>query len=260
MSASSTPVPHPLAERLIARYRNDGLTGPVLEIAAGNGRNTRAFIAAGIPIVALHDDDPYTQLPDGRDTFSAAISTHGYLHGTTAKLRAGMAELRRVLRRGAPLYLTLGSIDDDRFGFGEALDERTFAPGDGPEKGIPHAYFERAAIPELLTGFTIESLDEVDASTTRGAWAHPEAIAQPLTSVPTIETGADWLENTVGNLRGFRPKGENATDSLTDGVAETRGFRPKGENATDGGLNPKDSTATDSPERILHWFVVAKKN
>ena len=47
---------------------------------------------------------------------AAAFSTHGYLHGTVAKLRLGFAELRRVLRRGAPIVITLGSIEDARFG------------------------------------------------------------------------------------------------------------------------------------------------
>lgn len=172
MTGTSTQGPHPLAERLIERYRAAGLTGPVLEIACGTGRNTRAFEAAGIPVVVTRDDDPYTQLPGERAEFAAAFSSHGYLHGASAKVRAGIGELRRVLVPGAPMYITLGSIHDERFGFGEALDETTFAPGDGPEKGIPHAYFERDTIVELLRGFTLESLEEIDATDIVGTWAH----------------------------------------------------------------------------------------
>src|ERR1700733_11423871 len=172
MSAPSTQGPHPLAERLIERYRAAAWTAPVLEIAAGVGRNTRAFEAAGVPIVATPDDAPYTQLPGERGAYAGALSSHGYLHGATAKVRAGLAELRRVLAPGAPVYITLGSIHDERFGFGEALDEWTFAPGDGPEMGIPHGYFDRDTIVELLRGFTIESLEEVDATSIVGEWAH----------------------------------------------------------------------------------------
>ncbi len=154
---------------------------PVLEVAGGMGRSTRAFEAAGIPVTATSDDDPYTQLPGERDSYAAGFSSHGYLHGTTAKVRAGLAELRRVLRPGAPIYITLGSIHDERFGFGEALDETTFAPGDGPEMGIPHAYFERDTIVELLRGYTIESLDEVDTTAIVGDWAHePAEDPEPL--------------------------------------------------------------------------------
>jgi hypothetical protein len=200
MSAPSTQGPHPLAERLIERYRSAGWDQPVLEVAAGEGRNTRAFTAAGVPVVATRDDEPYTQLPGERDTYAAAFSSHGYLHGATAKVRAGLGELRRVLRAGAPVYLTLGSIHDERFGFGEALDEWTFAPGDGPEMGIPHGFFDRDTIVELLRGFTIESLAEVDTTNIVGTWAHP------------------------------------------------------------GGLPPEAANATDSPQRIHHWFVVATRD
>jgi hypothetical protein len=203
MSAPSTQGPHPLAERLIERYRAAALEGPVLEVAAGPGRNTRAFYAANVPVVATRDDEPYTQLPGEREAYAAAISSHGYLHGATAKVRAGLGELRRVLRPGAPIYITLGSIHDERFGFGEALDEWTFAPGDGPEMGIPHGFFDRDTIVELLRGFTIESLEEVDTTDTVGEWAHLQ---------------------------------------------------------TESGLTPEAANATDSRERILHWFVVATKD
>jgi hypothetical protein len=172
MTALSTQGPHPLADRLIARYREAALRGPVLEVCSGSGRSTRALEAAGLTVVATSDDDPYTQLPGSRDSYAAALSTHGYLHGRTDKVRAGFGELRRVLRAGAPIFVTLGSIKDARFGFGQEVDERTFAAGDGPEKGIPHAFFERAGIPDVMRGFTIESLEELKVDEVVGRWAH----------------------------------------------------------------------------------------
>ncbi len=80
--------------------------------------------------------------------------------------------MRRVLRPGAPIFITLGSLKDARFGFGLPLDDRTFAPGDGPEKGIPHAYVDRASITEVLRGYTIESLEERAVDEVVGRWAH----------------------------------------------------------------------------------------
>jgi hypothetical protein len=173
MSSSPAQAAHPLAERLIRDVADHPLAGPVIEVGTGSGRNTRALVAASIPTVGVPDATPYTQLPGSRATYGAALSTHAYLHGATSKLRAGMAELRRVLRPGSPLYVTLGSIKDTRYGFGTAFDERTFAPGDGDEAGIPHAYFDRDGVIELLYGFTIESLDEVETDAVVGSWAHP---------------------------------------------------------------------------------------
>lgn len=165
---------HPLAARLIAAARETPLAGPVIEVGSGGGRNTRALRAAGVQVVSLDDAQPYTQLPAGRATMAAALSTHGYLHGTGPKLRAGLVELARVLRPGAPAYLTLGSIADVNYGFGTAIDEHTFAPGDGPEAGVPHVYLDRGAVEEFLAGFIIESLEETDVDAIVGRWAHGE--------------------------------------------------------------------------------------
>lgn len=172
MSSPPAQGPHPLAERLVAYVREHPLDAPVIEIGTGSGRNTRALVAAGIPNVSVPDATPYTQLPGSREMYGAALSTHAYLHGTMAKLRAGFADLRRVLRAGAPVFVTLGSIKDARYGLGVPYDERSFAPGEGDEAGIPHAYFDRDGVIELLYGFAIVSLEEVDVDEIVGRWAH----------------------------------------------------------------------------------------
>lgn len=177
MTAPSPQDAHPLADTLAKIYRERKLAGPILEIAGGNGRNTRRLVSAGFTVLTTQDDEPYTQLPGGRGTFAAALSTHAYLHGAVAKLRLGLAELRRALAPDAPIAITLGSIRDARFGYGEAFDENTYAPGDGDEVGIPHAYFDRDGATELLkTGFTLDSLEERNVDAIVGRWAHDEPI------------------------------------------------------------------------------------
>lgn len=178
MSSSSERNAHPLAKRLIDDARERALDGPVIEVGTGSGRNTRALVDAGVPVASVPDATPYTQLPGARETYGAALSTHAYLHGASAKLRAGIAELRRVLKPGAPVYLTLGSFKDARYGLGVPLDERSFAPGEGDEAGIPHAYFDRDGVIEVLFGFEIASLEEVEVDDVVGRWAHgDDAVA-----------------------------------------------------------------------------------
>jgi hypothetical protein len=174
-SSSSAQGAHPLADQLLALARERPLGGPVIEVGSGSGRNTRALIDAGVQVHSVPDDIPYTQLPGGRENYAAALSTHAYLHGTMDKLRAGFAELRRVLRPAAPIFLTLGSIRDARYGLGIPFDERSFAPGDGDEAGIPHAYFDRDGVLEVLRGFFApDELEEVDVDEIVGRWAHAE--------------------------------------------------------------------------------------
>ena len=161
---------HPLAHRLIERL--GAQAGTIVIVGDGRGRNSRALRNAGLHVVAVGDEAPYTQLAAAPRTFDGALSTHAYLHGTSAKVRAGIAELARVLRGGAPAFLTFGSIRDVRFGYGEALDEHTFAPGEGPEKGVPHAYFDRDAILDVLRPFAVVHVEEVEVDNIVGKWAH----------------------------------------------------------------------------------------
>ncbi len=166
--------PHPLTLTLIERMRTESIAGSVLDVGTGRGRNARALRAAGFAVTAIDDAVPYTQLPPARASHAAAIATHAYLHGTTAKLRAGFAELARVLEPGAIAHVTLGSIEDARFGFGDLLDESTFAPGEGEEAGIPHGYYDRHGIAEVVRPFTILSAELVDVDAIVGRWAHAD--------------------------------------------------------------------------------------
>lgn len=170
MPHPSTQDAHPLAYRLIEILA--GAPGEVIEVGTGSGRNTRALRAAGVNVVEIGEETAYTQLPSR--TFVAAIATHAYLHGTLAKLRAGFAELARVLAPGAPIAVTLGSINDARFGLGTPYDDVTFAPGDGPEIGIPHAYLDRDGVTDVLRPFRIESCEEHEVDAVVGQWAHAD--------------------------------------------------------------------------------------
>jgi hypothetical protein len=163
---------HPLAQRLYESVTKG--SGPIVVVGDGRGRNSRALGEAGLSVVAIPDEASYTQLEFPARHFAGALSTHAYLHGTAAKIRLGIAELARVLQAGAPAFLTFGSIQDVRYGFGDALDANTFAPGEGPEKGVPHAYFDRDGILEVLRPLSIASLEEVNVDAIVGKWAHLE--------------------------------------------------------------------------------------
>jgi hypothetical protein len=147
----------------------------VLVVGDGGGRNSRALRDAGLDVTALGDERPYTQLDLPARRFAAALSTHAYLHGTTPKIHLGFAQLDRVLLPGASVFCTLGSIQDVRYGYGDQLDPNTFAPGEGPEQGVPHAYFDRDGAIEVLRPLEVASIEEVLVDDIVGKWAHVDS-------------------------------------------------------------------------------------
>jgi hypothetical protein len=108
-------------------------------------------------------------------SYAGVLSTHALLHGTFQGLAQSIAALAEILEPGGSLMLTLGSTRDPRCGRGLRIDERSWAPTDGPEAGVPHVYCDEAAALALLSPqFEIVSLREVEAGELVGRWAHGE--------------------------------------------------------------------------------------
>jgi hypothetical protein len=152
--------------------------GPVLDFAAGSGRNTRALRAAGLRVVSVADGVAESAAPLAgiRARFAAAVSSHGLLHGTPSIIAHKVGSIARRLEPGGLLYATFGSSHDARFGQGERIDAWTFAAAEGDERGVAHGYFGRERLAALLERcFAIESLEERTVDDVVGAWAHRES-------------------------------------------------------------------------------------
>lgn len=166
--------PHPLAAALIERLQS-GTESRVLDFAAGRGRNTDALRAAGFTVVPVDDAAAASTAPLGGidGTFDAAISTHGLLHGTVATVASHLRAIADRLTARGLLYASFGSTRDARFGRGKRLDDAAFAPSEGDERGVAHAYFDHDRLAKLLSRhFEIESLDERSVDDVAGRWAH----------------------------------------------------------------------------------------
>lgn len=158
--------PHPLALELIDRLRNRH-GAPVLEIGRGSGRNTRALEAAGFHVIDL----------DSEQIAAGALSTHTFLHGTPDAIASLLARVAKRLEPGAPFLVTFGSRQDARFGQGTRIEDHVFAPEEGDERGVPHAFFDEISLRRLLKAWHVESLREQIVDDIAGQWAHEQ---QPL--------------------------------------------------------------------------------
>jgi tellurite methyltransferase len=177
--ASARP-PHPLALRLIAAH--GGASVRAIDLATGSGRNAHALRGAGIDVLAIDDAQAASPeaLAGASGRYAAVLSTHGLLHGTPASIGATLAAVAARLEPQGRLYATFGSTRDARFGAGTQIEPFVFAPHDGDERGVAHAFFDQRRLRSLLDrNFTIEWMEERDADAIAGAWAHRE---KPLES------------------------------------------------------------------------------
>ena len=89
--------------------------------------------------VIIVDDEP-----GGRRTLLELCADEADLRviGDYGDGHSALAAIRARLRPGAPLFATFGSTRDPRFGRGTRVDAATYAPDDGAESGVPHAFFD----------------------------------------------------------------------------------------------------------------------
>lgn len=203
-TASAEPSPHPLAIELAEWLRaraTPGVVPRVLLLGVGSGRNVAPFVACGATIGAIEADperameaatrfagDARVRVVRARyagpypfaGTHDAALSTHALLHGTRLAIAAAVLAAGNRLASGAPFFATLGSQSDPRYGVGRRVAETTFAPFDGPERGVEHTYFDEAGARALFAGYVIESLEEVRGGESVGRWAHVDDDAERI--------------------------------------------------------------------------------
>jgi hypothetical protein len=167
--SASRQGPHPLAQRLAVELADERPGARVIVLGTGDGRNLPVLRAAGLAIEALAADAALSELAGPYD---GVLSTHALLHGTRASAAARVRALSGLLAHGGLLCATFGSDADPRRGEGTHMEGDGWAPASGPEAGVAHAYFDRAALSKLLQGFQVVSAEERDVSGVVGRWAH----------------------------------------------------------------------------------------
>jgi hypothetical protein len=170
---ASVRPPHPLAVELIAALGAG--EARVIDFASGSGRNARALRAAGFQVLEIADPGAtaaaVARVPS---SVQAVISTHGLLHGTINTIADALDAIAGKLVPGGRLYATFASTRDARYGQGTEIEPFVYAPDDGDERGVPHAYFDEPRLRGLLShSYVLESIEERSADVVAGSWAHP---------------------------------------------------------------------------------------
>ena len=171
-----------------------------LDLGCGVGRHALALAGIGFEVDALDGSESgladlgrsasdlglqvrthhglMTDLPFADGEFDYLLSFNVIYHGDPEIVARTLAEIRRVLRPGGTLQLTMLSKRNVNYGMGEEIAPNTFVdPGADDDKVHPHFYCNAGELVSLLQGFEIVSL--FDNEHKPGHW-HWHAVAERL--------------------------------------------------------------------------------
>lgn len=171
-----------------------------LDLGCGIGRHAVALAGIGYEVDALDGSESglaglrqsleesavtlrthhglMTELPFADDSFDYLLTFNVIYHGDPEIVGAALDEIRRVVRPGGTLQLTMLSKRNVFFGKGTEVAPNTFiVPDADDDKVHPHFYCNAAELVALLAGFELKSL--FDSEHKPGHW-HWHAVAERL--------------------------------------------------------------------------------
>lgn len=174
--------PAPIAYYLAARWKRKGYSR-LFDLGCGLGRHSLFFAREGFSIdafdlsasaleplraeaadkklnISVRTGDMIS-LPYKDDSFDCLFAYHVISHTDTAGIKKILSEIKRTVKSGGELYVTLCS--KNAWSYKEAgfpvIDENTVMKiEDGPENGIPHFFADAENIPALFEGIRIIDL------------------------------------------------------------------------------------------------------
>lgn len=171
-----------------------------LDLGCGVGRHALALAGLGFEVDALDGSEVglamlersaaeaglsirrhhglMTDLPFADGVFDYLLTFNVIYHGDPAIVRRTLDEIRRVVRPGGTLQLTMLSKRNVNYGRGDEIAPATFVvPDAADDKAHPHFYCNAAQFVTLLEGFELRSL--FDSEHRPGHW-HWHAVAERL--------------------------------------------------------------------------------
>ena len=196
-----------------SRLASEGLV-KVLELGAGQGRDTLGLLAAGLEVTALDyaadslaeiatsaaaegfdrqfswlAHDVRRALPLADASFDACYSHMLFTMALTTDELTGLAdEVRRVLRPGGLCVYTVRHAGDAHFGAGRDLGDNLYENG-----GFVVHFFDRPLVDRLARGFELVEVTAFDeGSLPRRLWRITMRRSQPGSTIPTRTEGTRY--------------------------------------------------------------------
>lgn len=159
----------------------------VLDLGCGLGRHSILFAKYGFKVTALdisreavdnlkkwqkEEDvdilcktaDMSEPLPLADDAFDCIFSMHAAGHTDTVGMKKLIGEVKRVLKPGGTVFMTLCSKETWSFSQADLprVDENTVLKTEGPEKGVPHFFADMDDIEGLFADFNLIKVRHID--------------------------------------------------------------------------------------------------
>ena len=166
----------------------------VLDLGCGLGRHSLLFAACGFKVTAVDISDEALSsvkqlcrensvdiacrkadmeaLPFSDDAFDCIFAMHSAGHCDSEGMERLMTEIKRVLKPGGTIFLTLCSKDAYTFAKSglPRFDANTVIKNEGPEQGVPHYFVDQEDIKRLFKDFDIIKVRHIDDCCKDGSW------------------------------------------------------------------------------------------
>ncbi len=175
------------------KWRRQGRKS-VLDLGCGLGRHSLLFARYGFKVTAVDISDEalgtlkklrreqgvdltcrkadMEAMPFADDAFDCVFAMHSAGHCDTAGMERLMTELKRVLKPGGTVFMSLCSKASPTFS-DPALprpDENTVLKTEGPEQGVPHFFADTGDIKRLFADFELIKVRHTDDCFSGGGW------------------------------------------------------------------------------------------
>lgn len=175
--------PEPFVISLLPRFKSEGVH-TVLDLGFGLGRHSILLAKEGFDVYGLEASPAgieyavqwaekegitlrlatgdMSTLPFESESFDLMLAWNVIYHGLTDYIHQTIGEIRRCLKLDGYLLCTLISTKNELCGLGAELERGTFVIADHEEKSHPHHYFDREEIDACLSGFALETCEDVE--------------------------------------------------------------------------------------------------
>ena len=175
------------------KWRREGRRS-VLDLGCGLGRHALLFARCGFKVTAADISDEalgslkkYSRendivltcrkadmeaLPFSDDGFDCVFAMHSAGHTDSEGMKRVMSEIKRVLKPGGTVFMTLCSKESPTFSDPALprLDENTVLKTEGPEQGVPHYFACAGDIKKLFADFELVKVRHTDDCFCDGEW------------------------------------------------------------------------------------------